>query len=549
MDADELINLSNLCLGCMRNKGVATVCPHCGFAKETNRSPLLLPYLTVLNQKFFIGRVLGNPGGFGITYLAWDSVLHTAVAIKEYMPSGLASREASHSTIIPHSMENQAAFEYGLDQFLREARTLAQFKHPHIVRIREFFRENNTAYLVMDYYDGISLDAWFVRQKQKITEAGALKIMLPILEGLNQVHEVGVLHRDIKPANIYLVNQQEPLLLDFGAARYAIGQKSLSLSVILTPGFAPFEQYLSRSQFTPATDIYACAATLYYLVSGIRPHEATDRFQRDETPPIKTLVPTLSPHFAKAITDALSVQMEARPQTVAEFRAALLGEKAIFSLQSAANTNQAQQKVAINQSASDPPLFPVAVQPNPVKQEPAVRRYVNVYCPHCKAKNVITEGKPLSKIRCSRCGKLPTEKINSGFSVLSAIKLLAVIAIIVLAKRFFSDSDTSASLPTKTPLNTAPTPATNTAFANDNNVTLPPPPPSPPSEPEKPTPSSNNSPRNWENKKKPSPPQFAFQACYGKQEQQSCIVPTPQKEILGRCEKFDEGIACIPNGE
>ena len=149
------MNIESFCMGCMAEKGGARVCPQCGYQEEEQRGPLVLPYRTILNDKFLIGKVLGKPGGFGITYLAWDLILQTTAAVKEYLPRECAARDTDHTTIVPFSQEDQQTFSYGLEQFLQEAQTLVSFNHPHVVRIREFFRANNTAYLVMDYYKGI----------------------------------------------------------------------------------------------------------------------------------------------------------------------------------------------------------------------------------------------------------------------------------------------------------------------------------------------------------------------------------------------------------
>jgi serine/threonine protein kinase len=320
----EVDDLGNLCLGCMQDKGDAVACPKCGYRLDEKRSPLVLPYQSVLNNKFLVGRILGKPGGFGVTYLAWDLILQTAVAVKEYLPRDLVSRDANKLTVVPHSREEGEEFAYGLSQFLREARTLARFNHPNVVRVRDFFEQNQTAYLVMDYYEGISLDQYLSRNGGRLDEAVALAFMQPVLDGLSEVHAKGFLHRDIKPSNIYLTKAGTPILLDFGAARLALqGHRSRPLSVILTPGFAPFEQYLPKREFGPEVDIYACGATLYYLVTGEKPQEATARYKHDEMMPPDQKVPGLTPRFSQAVMQALALEPEQRPRTVEAFRALL----------------------------------------------------------------------------------------------------------------------------------------------------------------------------------------------------------------------------------
>ncbi|KAA6182478.1 protein kinase, partial [Thiohalocapsa marina] len=147
---------NQLCPGCFATKEIQNPCSHCEYDEAAARGPLMLPHRALLNGQFLIGRVLGKPGGFGITYLGWDQQLHTRVAIKEYLPRDLAGRGVDQSTVVAHSGDDAELFRFGLEQFVREARTLAQLDHPNIVRVRQFFEANGTAYLVMDYYEGLS---------------------------------------------------------------------------------------------------------------------------------------------------------------------------------------------------------------------------------------------------------------------------------------------------------------------------------------------------------------------------------------------------------
>jgi len=203
------IDLARLCPGCFADKGTANPCPHCGFDEQAPRPAQALALRTLLNGQFVIGRVLGKPGGFGITYLGWDRQLQTRVAIKEYLPRDLAVRAPDGSSILPHTAEEGGLFRYGLEQFLAEARTLARMDHPNIVRVRHFFEANRSAYLVMDYYRGLSLAEHLERSEQRggpgrLSERNALTLMQPILDGLRAVHAKGFLHRDVKPQNIDL---------------------------------------------------------------------------------------------------------------------------------------------------------------------------------------------------------------------------------------------------------------------------------------------------------------------------------------------------------
>ncbi|WPL17909.1 Serine/threonine-protein kinase PrkC [Thiorhodovibrio winogradskyi] len=311
------------CLGCFQIKGTANPCPQCGFDESAPRPVQALPLHTVLNQQFIVGRVLGKPGGFGITYLAWDQMLQARVAIKEYLPRELAVRAQDSRALHPHSQEETDLFRYGLEQFLNEARTLAQLDHPNLVRVRQFFEANGTAYLVMDYYQGCSLAEHLERQPGgKMREADALALMQPILDGLRAVHAKGFLHRDIKPQNIYLAQTDtggvRPILLDFGAARQAMGERSRSLSVVISPGYAPFEQYQRKSQQTAATDIYGAAAVLYRMLTGIVPPEATDRMGDEALRPAVEF--GVSEGLSNALNQALAMKMTFRPEAVEIFQ-------------------------------------------------------------------------------------------------------------------------------------------------------------------------------------------------------------------------------------
>lgn len=318
--------LAAICPGCFRHKGgEVAVCPQCGYDAAAPRSPLLLPALTRLNQRYLIGRTLGKPGGFGVTYLGFDLTLQVKVAVKEYCPRDLVGRDTSRRTLAPHSQEDGELFQVGLRAFLDEARTLAKFDHANVVRVRDFFEANGTAYLVMDYYEGESLLEYLERHGGKLPWRAALELMLPVLDGLREVHRRGFLHRDVKPHNIYLTTQGRPILLDFGSARQAMGERSRSLSVMLTEGYAPFEQYTRRGAQGPWTDIYGVAATLYLLITGQTPPPATERIRRDELIPPLQLVPDLPQPLNAALLYGLATEPQQRPQTMEQFEEWLHG--------------------------------------------------------------------------------------------------------------------------------------------------------------------------------------------------------------------------------
>ncbi len=272
-------------------------------------------------ESYEIASVLGV-GGFGITYKGYDHSLHCDVAIKEYLPSGLALRTADGATVIPKSSGDKKYYEYGLQRFLEEARILAKFKERSIVRVSRFLECNGTAYLVMDYEDGESL-AEYLQKSGVLAEAEILDIVLPILDGLTAVHAKDFLHRDIKPGNIYLRKKGPPVLLDFGAARQAFGEQTRALTGMVTPGYAPFEQYNSRSKQGPWTDLYAIGATIYHCVTGKAPAESPDRIaalQEQETDPLKPAVEAghgrYRAEFLKVVDWMLAPSPKDRPQRV-----------------------------------------------------------------------------------------------------------------------------------------------------------------------------------------------------------------------------------------
>ncbi|MDB5804688.1 MAG: tyrosine kinase family protein [Betaproteobacteria bacterium] len=289
-------------------------------AQMPQESRLALPVGTSL-QEYNIEWTLGI-GGFGITYLALDTNLEAEVAIKEYFPSDMCARESSGKVRIK-TPDEEEAFKEGLDKFLKECRVLANFKHANVVRVSRFFQANNTAYMVMEYESGESFKDWLAARKT-IDEALLLKMIMPLLDGLDVVHKAGFLHRDIKPANIFVRQDDSMVLLDFGAARHAVGTRSRSLTTIVTPGYAPFEQYHSHGKQGPWTDLYAFGGMMYWVITGSKPVEAPARIKNDAMiPASKAGAGRYSPALLAAIDWALVPDENKRPQSVSELKAAL----------------------------------------------------------------------------------------------------------------------------------------------------------------------------------------------------------------------------------
>jgi serine/threonine protein kinase len=281
-----------------------------------------LPVGAALHE-YRIEQVLGV-GGFGMTYLARDTHLDKQVAIKEYLPSDLAMR-AGDGTVHPANTEREADYRWGLERFLQEARTLAKFSHPHIVRVARYFEANATAYMVMEYEHGEPLKS-MLAVSPHMDEAALRRILDPILDGLAAVHATGFLHRDIKPDNIFIRSNGSPVLIDFGSARNALGGETRALTAVLTPGYAPLEQYATDGNQGPWTDLYALAGVLFQAASGKKPPDAVSRVRSDSLPAaLAELRGRYSAPFLDALAWALRLDEKGRPQSVAEWRAALSG--------------------------------------------------------------------------------------------------------------------------------------------------------------------------------------------------------------------------------
>ncbi len=349
------MNLETICAGCMENDSGDPICPKCGSPFELlPKNSLQLKPRTMLREQYLIGRALGH-GGFGITYLAWDVGLETRLAVKEYMPNGVAGRASGDTKVLAYSDQTKQEFEWGLDRFLEEARTLKKFSnHAGIVSVDTIFRENGTAYLVMEYLDGWTLEEFLTKRGGKVTFETALRLMLPVMDALGAVHAEGILHRDISPDNIYLTRTGKVKLIDFGAARNALSQKSRNLSIILKEGYAPEEQYRASGIQGPWTDVYATAATFYHAITGQIPQPALDRQAGDHVQRPAALGAEMDPSAEAAIMMALSVKASDRFQSMEDFKAALTGQMDVLNRTKVIDQND-PRILALGGSAPPPP--------------------------------------------------------------------------------------------------------------------------------------------------------------------------------------------------
>lgn len=319
------------CLNCMKEyDDEFAVCPHCGFVKGTKPKEVyhLHPGMKLANR-YMIGTVIGF-GGFGVVYKAWDEKLDIMVAVKEYFPAAIVTRTPGEKRVVPlGKSEKIKEYKRNLDLFIEEAKSTAKFSsHPNIINVFNFFEENGTAYMVMEYLEGMTLKEYLKEQPEERLDVNTtINILLSIISALKEVHKSGILHRDISPDNIFICTNNNIKLIDFGAAKFSDDELEKTREIVLKPGYAPPEQYQSKSIQAPWTDIYALAATMYRAITGVVPDESTNRAEEDKLLRPKELVPEIPDYIDAVLMRGMSVTPEFRFKNVQEFEDAILNKR------------------------------------------------------------------------------------------------------------------------------------------------------------------------------------------------------------------------------
>lgn len=312
------------CHSCMEEyKDIYDMCPYCGYERDAEPRQLyfLHPGMVIANR-YEIGVDVGE-GGFGITYKAFDRQLNHVVAIKEYYPSGMVNRMPGEANVMVYDRARKD-FIGGKERFMEEARNMAKYdKNPNIVNVYDFFEENGTAYIVMEYLDGINYKEFIKENGGKVDVEFAVDVTKAMLSALEEVHKYNILHRDISPDNIFICKDGRIKLIDFGAARFSSVEDARTRSIVLKRGFAPPEQYQTKSKQGPWTDIYALGATLYRAITGTVPEESVNRTKEDLLVEPKELCPQISQNLNNTILRAMALQPELRFQNTNEFKKAL----------------------------------------------------------------------------------------------------------------------------------------------------------------------------------------------------------------------------------
>ena len=355
------------CYHCMKsiNDGDAH-CPHCGKSTAVKANPHHLRPGTVLNKKYLIGCAIGE-GGFGITYIGRDLTLQRRIAIKEYFPKGYANRDSGVTNRVTLTLSNEDAyFKNGKQRFLREAQSIAKFSDEEgIVDVRDFFEENDTAYIVMEYLDGETM-AQYLKTHGRIDARSIFMLLLPAMRALEKMHRQGVIHRDISPDNIMVLKDGQVKLMDFGSARYFIESEKHTMSVTLKPGYAPYEQYSSKGDQGPWTDVYGICATLYKCITGVTPDDPTIRCQHDTLQMPSRMGIAVPPQLEQVLQYGLAVFPEHRCRSM---------EELIRLIRDALKHSEGDLTVLAEDPTPDIPVIPAAPIMPPQNIAPPRRSY------------------------------------------------------------------------------------------------------------------------------------------------------------------------------
>ena len=444
------------CPGCLRDTEFENgVCAKCGF--DMNGYTVMPHHLvpgTLVKQRYKIGRVLGE-GGFGITYIGIDTVLNLKVAIKEFYMSGYVNRNHDASPNVFATLgTHRDTFEKNREKFLNEARVLAQFYgEAGIVGVRDFCEENGTAYIIMDFLNGVDLKT-YLEQKGRLAPEEAVKLLMPVMTSLQHVHAEGIIHRDISPDNIMVMEDGSTKLLDFGAAREISQTDIKSLSVILKPGYAPEEQYRSKGRQGPWTDVYALAATLYKCIVGATPDDAMERMYRDRLPSLAAADAACPIAISNVIIKGLAVRQADRYQDVAAF---LVDLKTAMddpdNAELAPDTREiapAQERGVIADDQTVLADTTTIYTPNAAKEHKAPKPTAQPSAPAAKTKLKTAKPEPAESAEKPAAKKKPEGKPASkkpankkGIIIIAAVAAAVIIAAVAIAA--FGNANTNVS--------------------------------------------------------------------------------------------------------
>ena len=444
------------CPGCLRDTEFENgVCAKCGF--DMNGYTVMPHHLvpgTLVKQRYKIGRVLGE-GGFGITYIGIDTVLNLKVAIKEFYMSGYVNRNHDASPNVFATLgTHRDTFEKNREKFLNEARVLAQFYgEAGIVGVRDFCEENGTAYIIMDFLNGVDLKT-YLEQKGRLAPEEAVKLLMPVMTSLQHVHAEGIIHRDISPDNIMVMEDGSTKLLDFGAAREISQTDIKSLSVILKPGYAPEEQYRSKGRQGPWTDVYALAATLYKCIVGATPDDAMERMYRDRLPSPAAADAACPIAISNVIIKGLAVRQADRYQDVASFLADLkTAMEDPDNAELAPDTREiapAQERGVIADDQTVLADTTTIYTPNAAKEHKAPKPAAQPSAPAAKTKLKAAKAEPAESAEKPAAKKKPEGKPVSkkpankkGIIIIAAVAAAVIIAAVAIAA--FGNANTNVS--------------------------------------------------------------------------------------------------------